>query len=262
MISNNLVAQGAAHRLEDSRRSLNRSLAQLSSGSRIVSPSDDAAGLAVSSRLSAQVSRLDAARRNVANASSFTQVQDGFLQSAGRALSRMGELAVRAQDATLSDADRALYNQEFQQLKEHVARAGDARFNGTPLFAGQPMEVTIDSEGGTFTMPGINLGGGLEGANMGTISGASAALEQSRQVLGQITSARARLGAVQSRLEFTSRQLGMSSKNLQAANSRVRDVDIAEASTRYARHQVRVTLGIRALQMANPEPRATLNALA
>src|SRR5262245_16449129 len=116
VISTNITAQTAASNLQRSQNMLSKSLARLSSGSKIVEPADDAAGLAVSSRLDAQYQRLAAAGSNVGNAISFIQTQDGYLKRMGKALERMSELSVMAQDVTKTDADRALYNAEFQTL--------------------------------------------------------------------------------------------------------------------------------------------------
>lgn len=120
VINTNTQAQAAASNLNASSMMLSKSLARLSSGSKIVNPSDDAAGLAVASRLDAQVKRIDAARSNVGNAVSFTQTQDGYLQKIAKALDRMSELAILSQDVTKSDADRSLYNSEFTQLSSYI----------------------------------------------------------------------------------------------------------------------------------------------
>ena len=120
VINTNIEAQATTNNLNLSQSSLAKSLARLSSGSSIIVPSDDAAGLAVSSRLRSQIARLDSSLSNVINAVSFTQTQDGFMKTIDKTYRRMGELAILSQDTTKSDADRALYNQEFQQLKSYV----------------------------------------------------------------------------------------------------------------------------------------------
>ena len=109
-------------------------------------------------RLDAQVKRLDAAKSNVANALSFTQTQDGYLTKIAKALDRMSELAIMSQDVTKSDADRTLYNQEFTQLSAFVTTSSTKDFNGVSLFSSSSLGVTIDSDGNTFSMSGINLG--------------------------------------------------------------------------------------------------------
>src|SRR6476469_8746618 len=120
VINTNTTAQISATNLNQSQTALARSLARLSSGSKIVNPSDDAGGLAVASRLDAQVQRLSAANNNVGNAVSFTQTQDGYLKKVSKALDRMSELAILSQDATKTDQDRALYDVEYQQLSGYV----------------------------------------------------------------------------------------------------------------------------------------------
>jgi flagellin len=160
VINTNIAAQTSAHNLQASQAGLAKSLARLSSGSKIVNPSDDAAGLAVASRLDAQVNRLAAARNNVGNAVSFTQTQDGYLKKVAKALDRMSELAILSQDVTKTDGDRTLYNGEFQQLASFITNSAGKDFNGVSLFSSSALAVTIDSEGGTFSMAGINLAAG------------------------------------------------------------------------------------------------------
>ena len=157
VINTNVEAQRTANNLNVSQTNLAKSLSRLSSGSRIVNPSDDAAGLAVSSRLRAQIKRLDSALSNVVNAVSFTQTQDGFMKTVDKAFRRMGELAMLARDETKSSQDRALYDQEFQQLKDYVIDSTSKEFNSVPLFDGADIAVTIDSEGDTFDMSGIDM---------------------------------------------------------------------------------------------------------
>jgi len=157
VINTNIEAQATANNLNASQLQLAKSLSRLSSGSKIIVPSDDAAGLAVSSRLNSQIKRLDSALNNVVNAVSFTQTQDGFMKTIDKAFRRMGELAMLAQDTTKSDEDRALYNQEFSQLKSYVSETTKQDFNGVSLFAGKTLDVTVDADGTTFSMVGINL---------------------------------------------------------------------------------------------------------
>ena len=157
VINTNVEAQRTANNLNVSQTNLAKSLSRLSSGSRIVNPSDDAAGLAVSSRLRAQIKRLDSALSNVINAVSFTQTQDGFMKTVDKAFRRMGELAMLARDETKSSDDRALYDQEFQQLKDYIIDTTDKEFNSVSLFDGSDIDVTIDSEGDVFQMAGIDM---------------------------------------------------------------------------------------------------------
>ena len=157
VINTNIEATRTANSLKENQSNLAKSLMRLSSGERIVNPSDDAAGLAVSSRLNAQVRRLEAAQTNVVNAVSFTQVQDGYMQTIDNAFRRMGELAMLARDKTKNPRDRALYDQEFQQIMEYVNDTRGKKFNSVPLFDGAQIPVTIDTEGETFNMPGVDM---------------------------------------------------------------------------------------------------------
>jgi hypothetical protein len=158
VINTNMAAQTSATHLQTSQAHLAKSLSRLSSGSKITSPADDAAGLAVASRLDAQIQRIAAAKSNVGNAVSFTQTQDGYLTKVARAFDRMSELSLLSQDVTKTDADRALYNTEFSQLSSYVTNTAGKDFNGVSLFSASNLNVTIDSEGNTFTMAGIDLG--------------------------------------------------------------------------------------------------------
>ena len=120
VINTNTSAQTSARLLSESSAMLAKSLARLSSGSKIISPEDDAAGLAVSMRFDAQINRIQASNNNVGNAISFSQTQDGFLKKVSKAFDRMSELAILSQDVTKTDADRALYNQEFTKLGGYI----------------------------------------------------------------------------------------------------------------------------------------------
>jgi flagellin len=266
VINTNLQADVAAANLQASQSMLSKSLARLSSGSRIVDPSDDAAGLAVASRLDAQIKRLDAANSNIGNAISFTQTQDGFMKKIAKALDRMSELSIMAQDVTKSDSDCALYDGEFQQLSSYIGEAASKDFNGISLFsATNDLNVTIDSEGGTFLMGKINLGDTLytaaTGSNLLDASAADTALTNVRAAIVQLSQDRATVGAYQARLNATSEQLTISKENLTAASSRIQDVDVAEESTEYARYNILVQAGTAMLAQANAMPQSVLKLL-
>src|SRR5436190_16156327 len=235
VINTNISAQAAASNLQMSQTNLSKSLARLSSGSKINNPSDDAAGLAVAMRLDAQVQRIGAASSNVGNAVSFTQTQDGYLKKIGNALNRMSELSILAEDVTKTDADRSLYNQEFSQLSSYISSAASRDFNGVSLFSSTALSVTIDSEGNSFSMNGIDLGvagyTNALGSNVSTIANAATALTKVKNAINQLSTDRATIGAYQSRLSYTADQLSISKENLTAASSRIQDVDMAEEST-------------------------------
>jgi len=176
VINNNLAAMSSSDNLSTAQSRLAQSLARISSGSKIVQPGDDAAGLAMGTRLDAQIHRIAGAKSNVANATSFVQTQDGYLKKVGKALDRMSELSILAQDATKSDPDRELYNKEFSELKDYIKTAADKEFNGVTLFSATTLDVTIDSEGGSFDMKGIDMLGPnskYAPTSLGSISGKS-----------------------------------------------------------------------------------------
>lgn len=265
VINTNITAQISAGNLQNSQAMLSRSLARLSSGSKIINPSDDAAGLAVASRLDAQVQRLNAAKANIGNAVSFTQTQDGYLKKIAKAFDRMSELTILAQDVTKSDADRALYNAEFTELGAYVTSAASKDFNGVPLFSTTALNVTTDSEGSTFTMNGIDLGAAVYttavAANVSTLATAATALTDIKAAITQIATDRATIGAYQSRLNYTAEQLTVSRENLTAASSRIMDVDVAEESTEYAKQNILVQSGTAMLAQANAMPQSVLKLL-
>jgi flagellin len=152
VINTNLPAQTSARLLSESSASLSKSLARLSSGSKLVSPEDDAAGIAVSMRFDAQLARISATKSNIGNAISFSQTQDGFLQKISKALTRMSELTLLAQDATKTTPDCALCDSEFQKLKAYISDVAAKQFNGVPLFGNAGLSVATDSEGAAPTV--------------------------------------------------------------------------------------------------------------
>lgn len=265
VINTNIQAQTAASNLSSSQSMLARSLARLSSGSKIVQPADDAAGLAVSSRLEAQTRRIDAAKSNVGNAISYTQVQDGYLKKIARAFDRLSELAILAQDVTKSDADRSLYNAEFTQITSYITNTATKEFNGVSLFSNASLNVTVDSDGNTFTMAGVDLGAATyttaTASGVSTVIAAGTALTAVKAAITQLATDRANIGAYQSRMQFTSDQLTISKENLTAASSRITDVDVAEESTQYARYQILVNSGTAMLAQANQLPQSVLRLL-
>ena len=265
VINTNTSALAGSRFLAESSSQLAKSLARLSSGSKLISPDADAAGTAVSLRFDAQINRIGAARDNVGNATSFAQTQDGFLQKAAKALDRMSELAVLAQDGTKTDTDRALYQKEFSTLGSYVNDIASKDFNGVSLFNGSALSVTTDSEGNTFSATGVNLGASTytsaTGGSVATTSGATTALTNVKAAITQLATDRATVGANVSRLNNTAEQLGVLKDNLVAANSRIKDVDVAEESTQFARYNILVQAGTAMLAQANATPQTALRLL-
>jgi flagellin len=266
VINTNISAQSGARLLSESSAMLAKSLARLSSGSKIVSPEDDAAGLAVATRFDAQINRIQASNNNVGNAISFSQTQDGFLKKVSKALDRMSELAILSQDVTKTDSDRDLYNEEFTKLGAYIDDLAGKDFNGVSLFSSTDLDVTIDSDANTFTMAGVDVGAtaytDATGAGVDTVSNAASALTDVKAAITQLATDRATIGANISVLSSYSEQLGVLKDNLGAANSRIKDVDVADESTRFARYNILVQAGTAMLAQANAAPQSALRLLA
>jgi len=265
VINTNISAQSSAQMLENSSAMLSQSLARLSSGSKIVSPADDSAGLAVSMKLGAQISRTGAAQNNVNNAISLNQTQDGYLQQVNTALTRMSELSVSAQDVTKTTADRQLYQQEYSTLGSFVNDVATKSFNGVSLFNGSTLNVTSDSEGSTFSNVGVNLGNTTyttaTGDNISSLTGAQAALTDTSKAISQLASDRANIGSNIETLGYYNSSLGSLSNNLSAAKSQITDVDVAQESTNYAKANILVQSGTAMLAQANTLPQSVLRLL-
>lgn len=288
VINTNIQAIAAARNLTASQEMLGRSLTRLSSGTKIVNPSDDAAGLAVSEKLDAQNKRVKAATTNVQNAISYVQTADGFMSGMTRILSRMSELAILAKDVTKNSTDIALYQEEFNALQDQLRETiggttadigGTAditsplgAFNGITLFGANPTGLTVtigQAVGQDMTIPESNL---RDGSMLAIIdqdaSGVYSLSVTDSTAIGQITSAiqdvateRASLGASQSRLELAAKTLQVEYENLGAAISRIRDVDVAEESTQYAKYSILVQSGTAMLAQANQTPKSVLSLL-
>jgi flagellin len=265
VINTNTTAQNAATMLEQSSANLSTSLARLSSGSKITSPADDSAGLAVSMKMNAQISRTNAAQGNVNNAISFNQTQDGYLQQVNTALTRMSELSVSAQDVTKTTADRQLYQQEYSTLGAYINDVGTKSFNGVSLFSGATLNVTTDSDGATFSNLGVNLASATyttaTADNISSISGAQAALTDTKTAITQLASDRANIGSNEETLGYYNNQLSSLSNNLSAAVSQITDVDVATESTNYAKENILVQSGTAMLAQANSMPQSVLRLL-
>ena len=267
VINTNTSAQSAARMLSDSSSMQAKSLARLSSGSKIVSPEDDAAGMAVSTRFDAQVNRIGAASSNLGNAISFAQTQDGFLQKVGKALDRMSELSTLSQDVTKTDSDRGLYNQEYQKLGTYINDLATKDFNGVSLFDTTTLGVTTDSDANTVAMTALTFTSGAgaintaTGNNVATAAGAATALTNLKLAITSLATDRANVGANISVMSSYNSQLGVLKDNISSANSRIKDVDVAQESTQFARYNILVQSGTAMLAQANQGPNSVLKLL-
>jgi len=265
VINTNIAALTSANNLNQSTSMLHESLARLSSGSKIVSPADDPAGLAESISLSAQIGQTAAANANISNAVSFAQTQDGYLQQVGAALDQMASLSIQAQDGTKTDVERADYQKQFATLSAYITDTASKNFNGVSLFSAAALSVTTDGNGTLFTMTGVDVSAsaytGATAGDISTTAGAATALTAVTAAIVQLATDRATIGASEERLNYTAQELGVLSTNMSAAKSQITDVDVAQESTNYAKYQILVQSGTSMLAQANQNPQSVLKLL-
>ena len=286
VINTNSAATSAAYNLSNTNVNLQRSLNRLSSGSRINSSFDDAGGLAVSMKMSASIRRTDATLANVNNSLSFLQTQDGVLKTADKIFSRMSELATLAQDVTKSTNDLALYNTELTQLKGQLNLMLNEKFNGISLFNdgsanggsasasglnfdANPTLTVVTSHDGAQTV-GITQAdlnqvvfditdtSSASNMDISSTTGAQAAVASIQTAIQNLSTIRANNGAEQSRLSFAADMLSVNKTNLEAANSRILDVDVADESTKLARYNILQQAGTAMLAQANQSSQSIL----
>jgi flagellin len=284
----------AAYNLSNTNTNLQRSLQRISSGSRINSSFDDAGGLAVSMKLSAAIRRTEATQSNVNNSISFLQTQDGVLKNAEKVAVRMSELIHLATDVTKSSNDKTLYKTEFQSLQDQLASMMTEDFNGVSLFTTGGYNGTLDSTGNTLTVVISHDGGqtvsitqadlGAVTNYAGTASGAGldiggadytlanifdannvttavAAISTVDLAIQRLATLRANNGAEQQRMTFAADMLAINKVNLESANSRIADVDIAAESANLARLNILQQAGTAMLAQANQASQSVLRLL-
>ena len=267
-INTNSASTAAAYNLNNTNLNLQRSLTRLSSGLRINSSVDDAGGLAVSMKMSAAIRRTDGAATNVGNAISFLQTQDGVMKDADKVLSRMSELSTLSLDVTKTTADKALYQLEFNTLRQELTAMTTEKFNGISLFgAGTNALTVITSEDGVTQSVGISqtnlatINTTYATSDIGTYTGAQAAVTTIAAAIESLASDRAQNGAEQSRLGYAHDMLAVNKTNLEAANSRIIDVDVASESTQLARFNILQQAGTAMLAQANQSTQSILRLL-
>jgi flagellin len=268
VINTNFAATIAANNLAASNDMLQKSLNRLSSGSKIVSPADDAGGLAVSMKLSAAATRQGAVGSNIGNAVSFLQTQDGALQVVGNILDRISELKTLYADPTKNSSDLANYDAEFTQLQAQLTAVSTQSFNGVSLFGTDSLSLAVTDDGSTTSAVTISARDmSSTSTGVGVVTSTTAATLGSLQ-LSDITNAiqnvatfRASNGAEQSRFGFASDLLTVNKANLEAAASRITDVDVAQESTQLARWNILVQSGASMLAQANQSSQIALKLL-
>jgi len=267
VLNTNQTATIASNNLAASSNMLQKSLNRLSSGSKIVNPSDDAGGLAVSMKLSATARRQGAVNSNIGNAVSMLQTQDGALKVAGKILDRISELRTLNDDVTKSTSDKSNYNTEFLALQSQLTAIASEKFNGVALFGSATSTVNATEDASTtsqITISGRDLSTTATGVGSVTAASSLSAIGSISTVttaIENVATMRAKNGAEQSRLGFASELLTVNKANLEAATSRITDVDVAEESTQLARWNTMVAAGTSMLSQANQSAQTALRLL-
>jgi flagellin len=269
-VNTNTASSLAAFNLGSTNTQLQRSLQRLSSGSRISNATDDAGGMGVSMKLSAAIRRTEATQSNVNNAISFLQTQDGVLRNADRILVRLSELAQLSTDVTKSSTDRLLYQTEFSALTNALDSLTTEEFNGVGMFdtaTATSLDVITSQEGGQSVSISISdLGAILTNINTDLANGISAGASSTEiaalnTAIQDLATLRASNGAEQSRLGFAADMLALNKLNLESANGRIADVDIASESANLARLSIIQQAGTAMLAQANQSTGALLRLL-
>ena len=266
VIGYNAAAVNAAYYLNKNSDNLNSALTELASGSRLANASTDAAGVAVSGDMTARVARLGAATQASQDVVSYAQTTDGFLSTIQQQLSRMSELAQSATNGAFGSADRANYATEFNTLRTQIdSIATNAEFNGTNLFATGSVTVAIDSAGTTDSFSTSTVGNttslGINGTTIDTTTAAATAIGLLNTAITSLTSRRASVNADISKFNFYVQNIATESTNLQAANSRISDVDVATESTTLAKNNILLQASTSMLAQANSSQSAILTLL-
>lgn len=270
-ISTNVAANAAVRYLNINSNQLNSSLSKLSSGSRIVAASDDAAGLAISSRITSDITALQQAATNTAQASSILQTADGAAANIGDILARMKSLATQSASGNTVSASRAYIQSEFSQLALQIdSIASGTRYGGQALLSATNsfanVEVLVGSSGSdtiTLSLP-TNLNGAglnLSGLSVTSSSLASTAMTTLDSAIDAVSTARASIGAQESRFNFSADTIATQTQNLQTANSAIKDVDIAAEQARLSSAQVKTQAAVSAEAAANQMPQYLLKLL-
>lgn len=270
-INTNIASLNTQRALNRSQGSMQTALQRLSSGLRINSAKDDAAGLAISERFTAQIRGLNQGVRNANDAISLAQTGEGALQEITTALQRMRELAVQAVNATNSDSDRESLQQEVTQLQQEITRVGGTKFNGTAVVGVSATSFTFQvgaNAGDTITVSTGNIlsadtgyGSVVSTGNVSNVADACALITAVDGYLNTVNSQRAKLGAVQNRFEAVVRNGQNVAENLTASRSRIQDADFAMETASLTRSQILQQAGIAMLSQANAQPQSVLSLL-
>ena len=270
VIQTNYAAMAAQKNLGANQKQLAGSFQKLSSGFRVNSAADDAAGLAVSESMKSQIRSYTVAERNAGDAISMAQTAEGSLGEVHDILGRMRELAVQSSNGSLTNTDRGYLNTEFGALQSEITRIqGSAKFNGVSLLnataASVKFQVGLNNVGSDqidVTFGGVDLSGvGSANANVSAASGALKALASIDTAIGSVSSYRSKFGSAMNRLDVATSNIQTMRLNISAANSRIRDVDVATETSNLSKNQVLTQAGASILAQTNQLPQMAFGLL-
>ncbi|QPF83136.1 flagellin [Bradyrhizobium genosp. L] len=270
-ISTNTAANSAVRYLNINSMQETSALSKLSSGSRITSASDDAAGLAISTRISSDITTLQQAATNAAQATSILQTADGGASNISDILARMKSLASESASGTVADSSRAYINSEFTQLKGEIdSIASGTRYSsqslldGTSVFSSGVAVLVGSTSADTISIKLTSLTAsslGVTSLDVSTLSGATSAMSLLDTAIDSVSSARAEIGAQESRFNFSADSISTQTQNLQSANSAIKDVDIASEQATLSSAEVKTQAAVSAETAANQMPQYLLKLL-
>ena len=271
-MKSNIQALDAQQKLNSTQMAVNKSFQRLSSGFRINTAADDAAGLAISESMKSQIRSYTVAERNASDAISMTQTAEASLGDMHDILGRMRELAMQAANGDMTQVDRGYIDTEFKSLQSEMGRIeGSARFNGRALVAATADNVTFQigldntaSDQITLTFGGLNISSILSASTSlsgATTGNALASLSRIDDAIQNISTSRARYGATLNRLDITISSIQTMRLNITSANSRIRDVDVATETAMLSKNQVLAQAGVSVLAQANQLPQLALKLL-
>jgi len=262
VINTNIASLNAQNNLNSSKMSLNQSIQRLSSGLRINSSKDDAAGLAIATRMDSQIRGATVAVRNANDAISFAQTAEGGLSKQTDALQRMRELAVQAANGSNNSGDRANLDAEFQQLTAEVSRLGTSTtFNGNAVFGSTAITFQIGANTTDTLSVAAVASGSVATSTVSSASDATNAITAIDAALNAVNTTRATLGATQNRFESVVSSLNVAIENQSASKSRIMDADFAAETANMTRNQILQQAGTAMLAQANSLPNSVLKLL-
>jgi flagellin len=270
-INTNVGSLNAQRNLSNVTGKLQGNYRRLATGLRISTAADDSAGLAISERLKAQVSSLNQAKRNANDGISLTQTAEGALDEVSSILVRLRELAIQASNGTISTADKTTLEEEFSTLKNEIDRiANSTEFNGIKLLDGSSTQTSFQVGVGNNTavnqisiaLTDVNIASlSIQNSSVNGTGSTSAAIADIDTTINTISSLRGKLGAAQNRLSSTIANVANQAENISAANSRIRDVDIAFETADLTRNSIMQQAALSVLAQANAQPQSALSLL-